>query len=56
MNRIQALVDFMHTEADQGNQAFIENINDGHHLAYLSDLAYLKENETVIAKTLVADV
>lgn len=56
VNRIQALVDFMHTEANQGNQAFLENINDGHHLAYLSDIAYLKENETVITKTLVADV
>jgi hypothetical protein len=56
VNRIQALVDFMHTQANQGNQAFLENINDGHHLAYLSDIAYLKENENIIAKTLVADV
>ncbi|MFO6423442.1 phosphotransferase enzyme family protein [Motilimonas sp. KMU-193] len=50
--RIQALVDFMHHEAQTGNQAFIANINDGHHLAYLADMDYLRDNRAVISQGL----
>lgn len=43
IDRVQALVEFMQQEADNGNEAFIKNITDGHHLAYLSDVEYLKK-------------
>lgn len=51
--RVQALVDHMHNEASNGNQAFIENIRDGHHLAYLADIQYLSDNKQYITDVLV---
>ncbi|WP_087019746.1 aminoglycoside phosphotransferase family protein [Thaumasiovibrio subtropicus] len=51
--RLQTLVDFMHLEAEKGNQAFIANIEDGHHLAYQKDIEYLKSNSEAITRTLV---
>jgi hypothetical protein len=44
VERLQCLVDFMQSEADAGNEAFKANIADGHHLAYLADIDYLKAN------------
>jgi thiamine kinase-like enzyme len=44
IERLQGLVDFMRSEADRGNAAFIANIADGHHLAYLEDIDYLQTN------------
>lgn len=44
VERSQCLVDFMQSEADAGNEAFRANIADGHHLAYLADIDYLKAN------------
>ncbi len=55
MLRIQALVDFMHKEAEQGNRAFIDNIRDGHHLAYLADIDYLEENALFISKAVMGE-
>lgn len=52
IDRIQALVDYMQREANNGNEAFIENINNGHHLAYLSDIEYLKLNHQSISNSL----
>ncbi len=52
IDRIQTLVNFMQTEADNGNEAFIENLKDGHHLAYLSDIEHLKENSQYITNIL----
>lgn len=43
--RLQVLVDFMLSEAKHGNEAFIANIADGHHLTYLKDIDYLKRRE-----------
>jgi len=44
VERLQALVEFMQSEADAGNEAFRANNADGHHLAYLADIDYLKAN------------
>jgi aminoglycoside phosphotransferase (APT) family kinase protein len=54
IERIQALVDFMFVEAAAGNEAFQENIADGHHLAYLADIAYLQEHQEQISDALLA--
>ncbi|WP_019617059.1 aminoglycoside phosphotransferase family protein [Psychromonas ossibalaenae] len=53
ISRVQALVDFMHDEAAKGNEAFIVNIKDGHHLAYIADIEYLKRNKEEITDSLV---
>lgn len=42
IERLQILVDFMCSEAKQGNEAFIANIADEHHLMYLKDIDYLE--------------
>lgn len=52
ISRLQALVDFMHDEAAKGNEAFIANIKDGHHLAYVADIEYLKRNKDQITDSL----
>lgn len=52
IDRVQTLVDFMQSEANKGNVAFIENIKNGHHLAYLSDIEYLKTNSQFITNSL----
>lgn len=51
--RVQALVEHMYNEVSNGNQAFIENIKDGHHLAYLADIQYLNDNEQYITDVVV---
>lgn len=48
IERIQALINFMVLEAGSRNEAFQENIADGHHLAYLADIEYLKEHQDQI--------
>ena len=55
IERIQTLVDFMQGEASKGNQAFIENLEQGHHLAYLADIAYLQTNHAVITRALLSE-
>jgi len=52
ISRVSALVDFMHSEAEKGNEAFIANIKDGHHLAYIADIEYLKRNKRRITESL----
>ena len=42
----------MQSEAENGNEAFIENISNGHHLAYLADIEYLKLNHQPITNSL----
>lgn len=54
-DRVQALVDHMHNEANNGNKAFIENIKDGHHLAYLADIKYLSSHEQYITNVLMGE-
>ncbi|MEH0759979.1 aminoglycoside phosphotransferase family protein [Vibrio sp. 16] len=54
-DRIQALVDYMLNEADNGNAAFIDNIADGHHLAYLADIQYLNSHKQYIEDVLTGE-
>lgn len=49
IDRLQALVDFMQAEAARGNETFIANMADGHHLTYLKDIEYLKANSKRIS-------
>ncbi len=53
IERVRTLVDFMYREADSGNEAFIANIKDGHHLAYLADIEYLQGNASLITDVLL---
>ncbi len=48
--RLEAVVEHMKSEADKGNQAFKQNLIDGHHLAYLTDIDYLAENKRLITE------
>ena len=54
-DRIQALVEHMHNEASNDNRAFIENIEDGHHLAYRADIQYVKSHEPYITNILLGE-
>ncbi|WP_275113998.1 hypothetical protein [Psychromonas antarctica] len=42
----------MFDEAEKGNEAFIANINADHHLAYITDIEYLKRNKQQIIENL----
>ncbi|MGL6316466.1 phosphotransferase family protein [Vibrio sp. WXL103] len=55
IDRVSSLVDFMHQEAERGNDAFVANIRDGHHLAYLADIEYMKSNQGHITNSLLSD-
>ncbi|GHA52890.1 aminoglycoside phosphotransferase family protein [Photobacterium aphoticum] len=50
VERLTALVDFMHTEANSGNVQFAANIVDGHHLAYVADIAYIQRHAVAITQ------
>ncbi|WP_432453391.1 phosphotransferase [Agarivorans sp. QJM3NY_29] len=55
ISRIQALLDFMHDQAAKGNEAFIANLKDDHHLAYIADIEYLKLHQQIITDSLNGD-
>jgi len=44
VERLQYLVEFMKSEAREGNETFKTNIADGHHLTYLTDINFLEAN------------
>ena len=46
--RLETLVNYMQAEAAKGNEAFMANLADGHHLLYLADIAYLGEKLPLI--------
>ncbi len=46
--RLETLVRYMQAEAHKGNEAFIANLADGHHLLYLADIKYLGEKRPFI--------
>ncbi|NAZ98682.1 phosphotransferase [Vibrio toranzoniae] len=48
VQRLQALVSFMRSEAENSNEAFAENIEQGHLQAYLNDIEYITENKQQI--------
>ena len=52
IERLQYLVDFMHAEAENGNEVFQQNIADGHHHSYLQDIDYLKSHQALISAQL----
>ncbi|HAS6346909.1 TPA: phosphotransferase [Vibrio vulnificus] len=51
--RLTALVDYMRTQASEGNAQFAENIAQGHHLAYLNDIDYLNKYRHAITHGLL---
>lgn len=48
IERLNALVSFMVSEAEKGNISFAQNIREGHHLAYLEDARYIERNRDEI--------
>lgn len=46
--RLETLVNHMQAEAQVGNEAFLANLVDGHHLLYLADIKYLGEKRPII--------
>jgi Ser/Thr protein kinase RdoA (MazF antagonist) len=46
--RLEALMDFMRTQAASGDAAFAGHLRDGHLELYQTDLAYLRENREVL--------
>ncbi|HAS3609156.1 TPA: phosphotransferase, partial [Vibrio cholerae] len=48
VQRLQALISFMRSEAENGNESFAENIEQGHLQAYLNDIEYITENKQKI--------
>ena len=46
--RLEALVQFMQKEANEGNENFKQNIEDGHLQKYLRDIEYLSVNKEII--------
>ena len=53
IERLQALVTHMTTEAANGNETFQANIDDGHHTLYLTDITYIETHRTEIIAALV---
>ncbi|EIA0836524.1 TPA: aminoglycoside phosphotransferase family protein [Vibrio parahaemolyticus] len=48
VQRLQALVSFMRSESENGNESVAENIEQGHLQAYLNDIEYITENKQKI--------
>ncbi|OOE41294.1 phosphotransferase [Salinivibrio kushneri] len=52
VQRLQALVSFMRSEAENGNSSFADNIEQGHLQSYLNDIEYITENKNKIQHAL----
>lgn len=52
IERLNALVGFMQSQAKRGDQQFQSNLDDGHHLAYLTDIEYLQSHRDFIYRAL----
>ncbi|WP_081791882.1 phosphotransferase [Caldalkalibacillus mannanilyticus] len=50
IKRLQSLIDFMRSEANNGNKDFQLHIENGHLNLYLDDMEYLKNNEKEIIR------
>ena len=48
IERMNTFVNFMRVEAANGNEKFIGDLRDGHHLIYLKDINYLTANRKQI--------
>lgn len=49
IERLETVLQFMLTEAENGNEAFIANIRDRHHLGYMQDIEYIQQHGKKIA-------
>ena len=47
-DRLQALIDFMHDQARQGNEAFQQHIADGHSDLYEADIRYVRAHRDTL--------
>ncbi|KKD00810.1 aminoglycoside phosphotransferase family protein [Photobacterium halotolerans] len=48
--RLQSLVAFMQAQADMGDAQFVQHFAEGHHLAYLADIDYLRHQQVAITE------
>lgn len=53
ISRIQTLVEFMHEQAAKGHEGFIANLKDGHDVAYIADIEYLRCHKKPITDYLI---
>jgi Ser/Thr protein kinase RdoA (MazF antagonist) len=53
--RVQAQVYFMVSRAQDGDLQYVQNINDGLHLAYIEDIEHLKRNKNEINRLLLSE-
>ena len=53
IQRLQYLVDFMTSQADNGNEDFQKNIEDGHAKLYQEDIRYMKEHRQAMLEKLI---
>lgn len=53
IERLQELINFMINSAREGNKKYQLNINEGHHLKYLTDIEYIKFQKYRIEKELM---
>ena len=54
IERLQCLVAFMTEQADDGNEDFQKNIEDGHVRLYLEDIQYIRTHQETMLKTLLS--
>lgn len=48
IERLQELLTHLLNSAEEGNKEFIQNINEGHHKKYISDINYIKQHKIQI--------
>ncbi|AJR05493.1 aminoglycoside phosphotransferase family protein [Photobacterium gaetbulicola] len=53
VDRLTALVNFMLDQAGEGDEDFESNLSEGHHIAYLNDIEYIKQHEEQIISGIV---
>lgn len=53
IERIEKMVNYILTEAKNGNEDFIANMRDGHHIHYKKDIEFLKSNTNTITTGLL---
>ena len=53
IKRLEVMVNYITTQAANGNEDFIKNMQDGHHIHYLKDVEYIKANAKTIANGLL---
>jgi hypothetical protein len=53
VERLQNMINFIQSQAKQGNPTFQAHLAAGHHLSYQKDIIYLQQNETQIQTGLI---